>query len=172
MRTVLAYSGGLDTSVILSWVRDHYQTEIIAFCADIGQGEELRGLDRKARRTGASKVYVEDVREEFVRDFIFTALKANAIYEEGYLMGTSIARPLIAQKQIEVVEKEGANAVSHGATGKGNDQVRFELTYMALHPNITIISPWRMWNLRSRKDLVRYAEENGIPVPVTVDISK
>jgi len=166
-KIILAYSGGLDTSIILKWLANEYGCEVIAFVADLGQGDDLKGLEDKALATGASKVYIEDVREEFVRDFIFTALKANAIYEGGYLLGTSIARPLIAKKQMEVVEKEGADAVSHGATGKGNDQVRFELTYMALNPDITIISPWRQWNLRSRKDLIRYARENGIPVPVT-----
>jgi argininosuccinate synthase len=168
-KIVLAYSGGLDTSVILKWLQNEYGCEVIAYVADLGQGEDLEEVKEKALATGARKVYVEDIREEFVRDFIFTALKANAIYEGGYLMGTSIARPLIAKKQIEVAEKEGADAVSHGATGKGNDQVRFEFTYMALCPDITIISPWRLWNLRSRKDLVRYAEENGIPVPVTAE---
>ncbi len=168
-KIVLAYSGGLDTSVILKWLRNEYGCEVIAFVADLGQGEDLEEIKAKALATGASKVYIENVREEFARDFIFTALKANAIYEGGYLLGTSIARPLIAKKQMEVVEREGADSVAHGATGKGNDQVRFELTYIALNPNITIISPWRSWNLRSRKDLVRYAEENGIPVPVTAE---
>jgi argininosuccinate synthase len=168
-KIVLAYSGGLDTSVILKWLRNEYECEVIAFVADLGQGEDLEEIKSKALATGASKVYIEDVREEFVRDFIFTALKANAIYEGGYLMGTSIARPLIAMKQMEVVAREDADAVAHGATGKGNDQVRFELTYMALNPNITIISPWRSWNLKSRKDLLRYAKENRIPVPVTVE---
>jgi argininosuccinate synthase len=168
-KIVLAYSGGLDTSVILKWLRNEYECEVIAFVADLGQGEDLEEVKEKALATGARKVYVEDVREEFVRDFILTALKANAIYEGGYLMGTSIARPLIAMKQMEVVAREDADAVAHGATGKGNDQVRFELTYMALNPNITIISPWRLWNLRSRKDLVCYAQENGIPVPVTAE---
>ena len=168
-KIVLAYSGGLDTSVILKWLRNEYGCEVVAFVADLGQGEDLEEIKAKALATGASKVYVEDVREEFVGDFIFTALKANAIYEGGYLLGTSIARPLIAMKQMEVVEREGADAVAHGATGKGNDQVRFELTYMALNPNISIISPWRSWNLRSRKDLIRYAEENGIPIPVTAE---
>ncbi len=166
-KIVLAYSGGLDTSVILKWLEKEYDCEVIAFVADLGQGDDLEGVEAKALATGATKVSVEDVREEFVRDFIFTALKANAIYEGGYLLGTSIARPLIAKKQMEVVEREKADAVAHGATGKGNDQVRFELTYMALNPNITIISPWRVWNFRSRKDLIRYAQENGIPVPVT-----
>jgi argininosuccinate synthase len=168
-KIVLAYSGGLDTSVILKWLRNEYECEVIAFVADLGQGEDLEGVKSKALATGASKVYVEDVREEFVRDFIFTALKANAIYEGGYLLGTSIARPLIAKKQVEVVEREDADAVAHGATGKGNDQVRFELTYMALNPTITVISPWRSWDLRSRKDLIRYAKENRIPVPVTAE---
>lgn len=168
-KIVLAYSGGLDTSVILKWLVNEYGCEVIAFVADLGQGDDLEQVETKALGTGAGKVCIEDVREEFVRDFIFTALKANAIYEGGYLLGTSIARPLIAKKQMEVVEKEGADAVSHGATGKGNDQVRFELTYMALNPDITIISPWRQWNLRSRKDLIRYAQENRIPVPVTAE---
>ena len=168
-KIVLAYSGGLDTSVILKWLRNEYECEVIAFVADLGQGEDLEEIKSKALATGGSKVYIEDVREEFVRDFIFTALKANAIYEGGYLMGTSIARPLIAMKQMEVVARENADAVAHGATGKGNDQVRFELTYMALNPTITVISPWRSWNLKSRKDLLRYAKENRIPVPVTVE---
>ena len=168
-KIVLAYSGGLDTSVILKWLQDEYGCEVIAFVADVGQGDELEGVEAKALAAGTNKVYIEDVREEFVRDFIFTALKANAIYEGGYLLGTSIARPLIAKKQMEVVEREGADAVSHGATGKGNDQVRFELTYMALNPTITVISPWRSWDLRSRKDLIRYAKENRIPVPVTAE---
>ena len=168
-KIVLAYSGGLDTSVILKWLRNEYECEVIAFVGDLGQGEDLEEIKSKALATGASKVYIEDVREEFVRDFIFTALKANAIYEGGYLMGTSIARPLIAMKQMEVVARENADAVAHGATGKGNDQVRFELTYMALNPDITVISPWRSWNLRSRKDLLRYAKENRISVPVTAE---
>jgi argininosuccinate synthase len=168
-KIVLAYSGGLDTSVILKWLVNEYGCEVIAFVADLGQGDDLEQVETKALGTGASKVCIEDVREEFVRDFIFTALKANAIYEGGYLLGTSIARPLIAKKQMEMVEKEGADAVSHGATGKGNDQVRFELTYIALNPDITIISPWRQWNLRSRRDLIRYAQENRIPVPVTAE---
>jgi argininosuccinate synthase len=168
-KIVLAYSGGLDTSVILKWLENEYGCEVIAFVADLGQGDDLEGVKAKALATGASKVYIEDVQEEFVGDFIFTALKANAIYEGGYLLGTSIARPLIAKKQMEVAEREKADAVAHGATGKGNDQVRFELTYMALNPNITIISPWRSWNLKSRKDLLRYAKENRIPVPVTVE---
>ncbi len=166
-KVVLAYSGGLDTSVILRWLLENYQCEVIAFVADLGQGEELDGVEEKALKTGASKVYVEDVREEFVRDYVFPALKANAVYESYYLLGTSLARPLIAKKQIEIARKEGADAVSHGATGKGNDQVRFELTYYALEPKIRVIAPWREWNLRSRTDLIRYAESYSIPIPVT-----
>ncbi len=166
-KIVLAYSGGLDTSVILKWLQNEYDCEVISFVADLGQGDDLEGVEAKALATGTNKVCIEDVREEFVRDFIFTALKANAIYEGGYLLGTSIARPLIAKKQMEVVEREGADAVSHGATGKGNDQVRFELTYMALNPTIAIISPWRLWNFKSRQDLIRYAQENLVPVSAT-----
>ncbi|NIO15744.1 MAG: argininosuccinate synthase [Deltaproteobacteria bacterium] len=166
-KVVLAYSGGLDTSVILRWLLETYRCEVIAFVADLGQGEELDGVEEKALKTGASKVYVEDVREEFVRDYVFPALKANAVYESYYLLGTSLARPLIAKKQIEIARKEGADAVSHGATGKGNDQVRFELAYYALEPRIRVIAPWREWNLRSRTDLIRYAESYSIPIPVT-----
>lgn len=168
-KVVLAYSGGLDTSVILRWLIETYRLEVIAFVADLGQGEELNEIEEKALRTGASKVYVEDVREEFVRDYVFTALKGNAIYESYYLLGTSLARPLIAKKQIEIAQNEGARAVSHGATGKGNDQVRFELTYYALDPSIRVIAPWREWDLKSRTDLISYAERFGIPVPVTKD---
>ncbi len=166
-KVVLAYSGGLDTSVILHWLTATYRCEVIAFCADLGQGEELDEVKEKALKTGASRVYIEDLREEFVRDFVFPCVKANAVYEGGYLLGTSMARPLIAKKQIEVARREKADAVAHGATGKGNDQVRFELTYMALNPDITIIAPWREWELRSRSDLVAYAKRHGIPVPVT-----
>jgi argininosuccinate synthase len=166
-KVVLAYSGGLDTSVILRWLVETYDCEVIAFVADLGQGEELGPVRAKARKTGASKVYVEDVRDEFVRDFIFPALMANAVYEGSYLLGTSIARPLIAKKQIEVARKEKADAVSHGATGKGNDQVRFELTYYALMPDIRVIVPWREWEFSSRTDLVNYAKKHGIPTPVT-----
>lgn len=166
-RVVLAYSGGLDTSVILKWLLNEYGCEVIAFTADIGQGEELDGVHDKAIATGAAHAYVEDLREEFVRDYVFWALKANAIYEGAYLLGTSIARPLIAKRQIDIALREGADAVAHGATGKGNDQVRFELTYLSLAPNITIIAPWREWNLGSRAALIDYAERNGIPVPVT-----
>jgi len=166
-KVVLAYSGGLDTSVILRWLIEKYDCEVIAFVADLGQGEELAPVRAKAKKTGASKVYVEDVKDEFVRDFIFPALMANAVYEGSYLLGTSIARPLIAKKQIEVVRREKAEAVSHGATGKGNDQVRFELTYYALMPGIEVIVPWREWEFTSRTDLVNYARKHGIPTPVT-----
>jgi argininosuccinate synthase len=166
-KVVLAYSGGLDTSVILHWLIERYQCDVIAFCADLGQGEELADAKARARKTGASKVYVADLKEEFVRDFVFPCLQANAVYEGGYLLGTSMARPLIAKKQIEVARREKADAVAHGATGKGNDQVRFELTYTALNPEITIIAPWREWDLHSRSDLVAYAKRHAIPVPVT-----
>ena len=166
-RIVLAYSGGLDTSVILKWLRETYGAEVIAFCADLGQGEELDEVRAKAVQTGAAKVYVDDLREEFVRDFVFPMLRANAIYEGTYLLGTSIARPLIAKRQVEIARQEGADAVAHGATGKGNDQVRFELTYYALEPDIQVIAPWREWDLRSRDDLIAYAERHGIPVPAT-----
>ncbi len=166
-KVVLAYSGGLDTSVILKWLKLKYNCEVIAFCADIGQGEELIGLEEKAIKTGASKVYIEDLKEEFVRDYVFPMFKGGAIYENYYLLGTSIARPLIAKKQIEIAIKEGADAVAHGATGKGNDQVRFELTYYALKPDIKVIAPWREWDLTSREKLINFAKENGIPVPVT-----
>jgi argininosuccinate synthase len=166
-KIILAYSGGLDTSVILRWLIEQYKTEVIAFVADLGQGEDLEEIKEKAIETGASKVYVEDLKDEFVRDFVFTALRANAVYEGMYLMGTSLGRPLIAKKQIEIAKKENADAVSHGATGKGNDQVRFELTYYALNPAIRVIAPWREWDFKSRKDLVSYAKNHGIPVPVT-----
>jgi len=168
-KVVLAYSGGLDTSVILKWLVETYRCEVIAFAADIGQKEELRGLEAKALNTGASKVYIDDLREEFVRDFVFAMLKANAIYEGSYLMGTSIARPLIAKRQIEIAVREGADAVAHGATGKGNDQVRFELTYQALNPAIRIISPWRdeKWSFDSRESMIDYAEKHRIPLPLT-----
>lgn len=166
-KVVLAYSGGLDTSIILKWLIEQYGCEVIAFAADLGQGDELAGLEAKAIATGASKVRIEDLREEFVRDFVFPAFRASAIYEGEYLLGTSIARPLIARKQIEIAMEEGADAVSHGATGKGNDQVRFELTYTALNPGIRIIAPWREWDLKSRTALVEFARKHGIPVPVT-----
>ncbi len=166
-KVVLAYSGGLDTSIILKWLKNEFGCEVIAFTADIGQAEELDDLEEKAISTGASKVYIEDLREEFVRDFVFTALKANAVYEGTYLLGTSIARPLIAKRQIEIAQMEGADAVAHGSTGKGNDQVRFELTYYALNPYVRVISPWRQWQFQSREELMAYARENGIPIPVT-----
>jgi argininosuccinate synthase len=168
-KIVLAYSGGLDTSVILRWLIETYQCEVIAFVADIGQGEEVEPVRAKAIRTGASQCYVEDLKDEFVRDFVFPCLKANALYEGRYLLGTSMARPLIAKGQMAVVKKEGADAVSHGATGKGNDQVRFELTYYTFDPNIRIIAPWREWGFRSRTDLVEYAKQHGIPTPVTAE---
>jgi argininosuccinate synthase len=166
-KVVLAYSGGLDTSVILRWLKETYDCEVVCFAADVGQAEELGGLEEKAMATGASKLYIEDLREEFVRDFVFPALKANAVYEGVYLMGTSLARPLIAKQQIEIARKEGALAVAHGATGKGNDQVRFELTYYALEPNIRVIAPWREWGFKSRSDLIAYAERHEIPVTAT-----
>ncbi|MBL0954736.1 argininosuccinate synthase [Leptospira levettii] len=166
-KIVLAYSGGLDTSVILAWLKDTYGCEVIAFCADVGQKEELTGLEEKGKNTGASKVYIQDLRLEFARDFIFPAIRGNAIYEMRYLLGTSLARPLIAKAMAEVAKKEGADAFSHGATGKGNDQVRFELTFKALSPNLQIIAPWRTWNFGGRADLIEYAKKKGIPVPVT-----
>jgi argininosuccinate synthase len=166
-KIVLAYSGGLDTSVMLRWLRDKYQCEVICYCADVGQGEELDGLEAKAIKTGASKLYVEDLREEFVRDYVWTALKANAVYEGVYLLGTSLARPVIAKRQIEIAQREGADAVAHGATGKGNDQVRFELTFYALQPDIKVIAPWREWEFKGRSDLIAYAKEHDIPVTAT-----
>jgi argininosuccinate synthase len=168
-KIVLAYSGGLDTSVILGWLIDTYQCDVIAFCADLGQGEELTPVEGKAKRGGASRVYIEDLREEFARDFVFPMLRANALYEGTYLLGTSIARPLIAKRQVEVAKLEGADAVAHGATGKGNDQVRFELTYYALNPDIQVIAPWRIWDLNSRSKLIAYAEQKKIPIPVTAE---
>ena len=166
-KIVLAYSGGLDTSVILKWLKETYQCPIVAFAADLGQGDDLAEVAAKARATGADKVYVEDLKEEFVWDFVWPMFRANALYEGAYLLGTSIARPLIAKAQVEVARKTGADAVSHGATGKGNDQVRFELTYQALAPDLKIIVPWREWDLQGRADCVAYAKEHGIPVPVT-----
>ncbi len=166
-KIVLAYSGGLDTSVAIHWLKNRYKARIIAFCADLGQGEDLAALREKATRTGASKVYIEDVREEFVREYVFPMLRANAVYEGSYLLGTSIARPLIAKRQIEIAVGENAQFVAHGATGKGNDQVRFELTYFALKPDISVIAPWREWPFDSRQSLIRYARKHGIPVTAT-----
>jgi argininosuccinate synthase len=167
MKIVVAYSGGLDTSIILTWLKEKYNAEIIAFCADIGQEEELKGLDKKALKTGASKCYIDDLREEFARDFIFPMIRANALYENQYFLGTSIARPLIAKRQVEIAKLEKADAVAHGATGKGNDQVRFELTFAALAPELRIIAPWRTWDFKGRTDLIEYAKKKGIAVPIT-----
>lgn len=166
-KVVLAYSGGLDTSVILKWLQETYGCSVVAFCADLGQGEDLKAVRAKAQAVGASKIYVEDLREIFVKEHIFPMLRANAVYEGSYLLGTSIARPLIARRQIEIARKEGADAVSHGATGKGNDQVRFEVTYLALDPTVKIIAPWREWTFRSRRELIEYASTHGIPVTAT-----
>jgi argininosuccinate synthase len=166
-KVVLAYSGGLDTSVILKWLIETYNCEVVTFSADLGQEEELDGLEAKALKTGAVKAYIDDLREEFIRDFVFPAFRANAIYEGQYLLGTSIARPLIAKRQMEIAKIEGADAVSHGATGKGNDQVRFELSYFAIDPEIKIIAPWREWDLNSRTVLMEFAHKHGIPVPQT-----
>ena len=163
-KVVLAYSGGLDTSVILKWLQDTYQCEVVTFTADIGQGEEVAPARAKAKKMGVREIFVDDLREEFVRDFVYPMFRANAIYEGEYLLGTSIARPLIAKRQIEIARKTKADAVSHGATGKGNDQVRFELGYYALEPNIRVIAPWREWNLTSREKLIEYARKHRIPV--------
>src|SRR3990167_6527137 len=168
-KVVLAYSGGLDTSVILTWLIETYRCEVVAYCADLGQGEELIPVREKALRTGASQVHIRDLRDEVVRDFIFPMLRASAIYEGAYLMGTSIARPLTAKAQVDIARETGADAVSHGATGKGNDQVRFELTYAALGPELTVIAPWREWDLNSRTALMEYAKRHDIPVPVTAE---
>src|SRR4051795_11325263 len=168
-KVVLAYSGGLDTSAMLLWLKETYGCEVVCYCADVGQGEELSGLDEKAKATGASKLYVEDLREEFVKDFVWTAVKANALYEGVYLLGTSLARPVIAKRQIEIAQREGADAVAHGATGKGNDQVRFELTYYALEPDIKVVAPWREWEFKGRMDLIAYAKEHNIPVTATAE---
>jgi argininosuccinate synthase len=168
-KVVLAYSGGLDTSVMLRWLRERYGCEVVCYCADVGQGEELDGLAEKARATGASKLYVEDLRQEFVQDYVWPAVKANAVYEGVYLLGTSLARPVIARRQIEIARMEGADAVAHGATGKGNDQVRFELTYYALEPEIKVVAPWREWEFKGRSDLIAYAREHRIPVTATAE---
>ena len=166
-KVVLAYSGGLDTSVILKWLIETYDCEVVAFAADVGQEEELDTVEEKALKTGAVKVYIDDLKEDFVENYVFPAFRANAIYEGQYLLGTSLARPLIAKRQVEITETEGADAVSHGATGKGNDQVRFELSYYALNPDIRIIAPWREWDLNSRTSLMAFAERYGIDVPTT-----
>ena len=164
-KIVLAYSGGLDTSIILKWLKNEYGCKVVAFAADLGQGDELDPVREKALATGADKVYIDDLKEEFVRDFVFPMFRANAIYEGHYLLGTSIARPLIAKRQMEIAAKEKCDAVSHGATGKGNDQVRFELAYYHFDPSIKVIAPWRMWDLNSRQALIEYAKKNGIPIP-------
>ncbi len=166
-KVVLAYSGGLDTSIIIPWLKENYGYEVIAMAADLGQGEELEPLHEKALKSGATKLYIEDLREEFLTEFIYPTLKAGAVYEGKYLLGTSFARPLIARRLVEIAKKEGAVAVAHGATGKGNDQVRFELAVKALNPNLQIVAPWREWNIRSREDAIDYAQARGIPVPVT-----
>ncbi|MDR9432936.1 MAG: argininosuccinate synthase [Spiribacter sp.] len=163
-KVVLAYSGGLDTSVILQWLRDHYHCEVVTFTADLGQGEELEPARAKAKALGVEEIYIDDLREEFVRDFVFPMFRANAIYEGEYLLGTSIARPLIAKRQIEIARETGADAVCHGATGKGNDQVRFELGYYGIEPSIHVIAPWREWDLNSRERLLAYAKERNIPI--------
>lgn len=166
-KIVLAYSGGLDTSVIIPWLKENYGYEVIAMAADVGQGEELAPLHEKAIKSGASKLYIEDLKEEFVTGFIWPTLKAGAVYEGKYLLGTSFARPIIAKRLVEIAAQEGATAIAHGATGKGNDQVRFELTVKALNPDLKIIAPWRLWDIKSREDAIDYAQARGIPVPVT-----
>src|SRR6195256_7082351 len=175
MKIVVAYSGGLDTSVILKWIKESYSAEVIAFCADIGQEEELEGLEEKALRTGASKCYVDDLRDEFARDFIFPMFQASALYENQYYLGTSIARPLIAKRMVEIARAEKAGAISHGATGKGNDQVRFELTAAALAPELKVIAPWREERFREkfpgRAEMIAFAAANKIPVEATADKS-
>jgi len=171
MKIVLAYSGGLDTSVLLTWLKERYEAQIIAFCADVGQEEELKGLDRKAKKTGASKMCIDDLREEFASDFIFPMIQAGAIYEDQYYLGTSIARPLIAKRMVEIAKREKADAIAHGATGKGNDQVRFELTAAALAPEVEIIAPWRMKEFRAqfpgRKEMIQYCRDQGVDVEVS-----
>jgi argininosuccinate synthase len=164
-KVVLAYSGGLDTSVIVPWLRENYNCEVVCFCADVGQGEELSGLEERSKKSGASKLILRDLREEFCTDYLFPMLASGAIYERKYLLGTSIARPLIAKHQVEVAEQEGADAVAHGCTGKGNDQVRFELAFTALNPKLKVIAPWREWNIKSREDALAYLEAHHLPVP-------
>ncbi len=167
-KVVLAYSGGLDTSVIVPWLKENYGCEVICYTANLGQEEELGGLEEKALASGASKIYIEDLREEFLTDYVFPTMMAGAIYERKYLLGTSMARPLIAKRQVEIAEQEGADAVAHGATGKGNDQVRFELTYQALNPRLKVIAPWREWSIRSREDAIEYAKKHNVPVSATL----
>lgn len=167
-KVVLAYSGGLDTSVIVPWLKENYGCEVVCFTADVGQGDELEGLEAKALASGASQLIVRDLREEFARDYLFRLLRAGAIYERKYLLGTSIARPLIAKHQVEVAHQVGADAVAHGATGKGNDQVRFELTYMALDPRLKVIAPWREWDIRSREDAIAYAQKHNVPIKASL----
>ncbi|HHU42893.1 MAG: argininosuccinate synthase [Bacillota bacterium] len=172
MKVVLAYSGGLDTSIIIPWLKENYENcEVIAMAADVGQGEELSPLREKAIKSGASKIYIEDLKEEFVKEAVFPLIKAGALYEGKYLLGTSIARPIIAKRLVEIAEKENADAICHGCTGKGNDQVRFELTIMALNPKLKIIAPWRDWNIKSREEAIDYANSKGIPIPVTKERS-
>ncbi len=166
-KVVLAYSGGLDTSIIIPWLKENYDYDVIAMAADVGQGEELDGLKEKAIKTGASKLYIEDLKEKFITDYIYPTLKANAVYEGKYLLGTSFARPIIAERMVEIAKMEGATAIAHGATGKGNDQVRFELTVKALAPELKIIAPWRIWDIKSREDAIDYAQARNIPIPVT-----
>lgn len=166
-KVVLAYSGGLDTSIIIPWLKENYDYDVIAVCGDVGQGKETEGLEERAKKAGASKLYIEDLRDEYVEDYIFPTLKAGAVYEGKYLLGTSHARPIIAKRLVEIAKKEGAVAICHGATGKGNDQVRFELTIKALAPDVKIIAPWRIWDIKSREDAVDYAEAHNIEIPVT-----
>ncbi len=166
-KVVLAYSGGLDTSVAIPWLKENFGCEVVCFVADIGQEEELEGIEERARRAGASKIYVKDLKREFVEEYIFPTLKAGAVYEGKYLLGTSFARPLIAKHLVALAEEEGADAVAHGATGKGNDQVRFEVSIQALNPHLKVIAPWRLWEIRSREDAIAYAQARGIPVPVS-----
>ncbi|MHB1605847.1 MAG: argininosuccinate synthase [Leptospirales bacterium] len=168
-KVVLAYSGGLDTSVIITWLKERYGCQVIAYCADLGQGEDLEEVSKKAFSTGASKVYVRDLKEEFVQDFLFPMIQSGAVYEDGYLLGTSIARPLIAKAQMEIARMEGADAVAHGATGKGNDQVRFEMAYAYFDPRIRVIAPWRDWDMSSRSELIEYARKHEIPIQATLE---
>ncbi len=166
-KVILAYSGGLDTSIIIPWLKENYDMEVVAMAADVGQGEELEPLNEKAIKSGASKLYIEDLTKVFVEDYIIPTIKAGAKYEGKYLLGTSFSRPIIAKRLVEIAEKEGATTICHGCTGKGNDQVRFELSIMALNPHIKIIAPWRIWDIKSREQAIDYAKERGIPLPVT-----